>query len=331
MFKSKENKKKINFRSVYKTETINISFDYDFIDIKKYEKQKLIHISDDYKMYKIINKDNQKIYFAKKIINNEHQMVFSSFTKEINHYLSFDNHPSFFKFIGCSPFDFKNKQQPIYITEFGSNGSLEKVLNLDIKNPSNLILNYTKRLIILYGIASGMSYLHSQNIIHCDLNPSKIILDEFLFPKIIGFGNSQKLSKHPIPDVSQLRIEYIYFDNNIYNPPEFELYDKRCSAGDVYSFSFVVYEILTSEVPFENIKDQKQFFNEIVNKISRPSLNKVSKRYKELISSCWSQNPRERPDFTSIVRELKTDKNFITDKIIEKEFRKFIEIIEHCD
>ena len=43
--------------------------------------------------------------------------------------------------------------------------------------------NDTKRLINIYGIASGMSFLHSQNIIHRNLKPSNILVDELIHPK----------------------------------------------------------------------------------------------------------------------------------------------------
>ena len=92
------------------------------------------------------------------------------------------------------------------ITDYATNGTLENILELDMKNqdknPNELILNPTKRLIILYGIASGMSYLHSHNIIHCSLKPSHIYLDDFLFPKITEFGESELISENPIPNIS---------------------------------------------------------------------------------------------------------------------------------
>ena len=55
------------------------------------------------------------------------------------------------------------------ITEFASNCSLKNLIELE---NSGLSLNgweITKKLINIYGIASGISYLHKHNVHHRDL------------------------------------------------------------------------------------------------------------------------------------------------------------------
>ena len=48
-----------------------------------------------------------------------------------------------------------------------------------------------KKLICIFGIASGMKYLHSYGILHRDLKSDSILMDENLFPKIADFGLSK--------------------------------------------------------------------------------------------------------------------------------------------
>lgn len=55
------------------------------------------------------------------------------------------------------------------------------------KYSSNDILKNINKLIIIYGVASAMSYLHSHKILHRDLKPDNILIDDFLFPKIADF------------------------------------------------------------------------------------------------------------------------------------------------
>ena len=102
------------------------------------------------------------------------------------------NHPSLLKFIGYSPIDFKNNRKPVIVTEYSSNGSLYDILQIERLNNPIQGWDETKKLINIYGIASGMSYLHSHDILHCCLKPSTIYLNEILFPKIGDFGLSMK-------------------------------------------------------------------------------------------------------------------------------------------
>ena len=49
----------------------------------------------------------------------------------------------------------------------------------------------TIKLKIIYGIAHAMSYLHFHDILHRDLKPDNILLDDSLHPKVADFGLSK--------------------------------------------------------------------------------------------------------------------------------------------
>jgi serine/threonine protein kinase len=44
---------------------------------------------------------------------------------------------------------------------------------------------------IIEGICEGLRYLHQLEIIHLDLKPDNILLDEKMVPKIVDFGISK--------------------------------------------------------------------------------------------------------------------------------------------
>ena len=95
------------------------------------------------------------------------------------------NHPSLLKFIGFSSVNFKNEPYPVIVMENASNNSLRRMIEIERQNRSDSIFNDTKKLINIFGIASGLAYLHSKDIIVGDLELKNIFLDDFLFPKII--------------------------------------------------------------------------------------------------------------------------------------------------
>ena len=113
----------------------------------------------------------------------------------------------------------------------------------------------------------------------------------------------------------------------IYMSPEIWEKYEYSKSSDVYAFSMICYEIMTKEKPFE-----KTFIFSIPVKLKndyRPEFNKpIPESYKEL-TSCWSKNPSDRPSFNEIVDRLKNDRGFITDKINEEEYLKYIDYIDN--
>ena len=48
---------------------------------------------------------------------------------------------------------------------------------------------------IIKGICEGVHYLHQQRIIHMDLKPQNVLLDDNMVPRIADFGLSRRLSE----------------------------------------------------------------------------------------------------------------------------------------
>lgn len=110
--------------------------------------------------------------------------------REVN-LMSILNHPSILKFIGYYPTDFEDDPSPTIITELSTNGSLQDIISLQNAGLSPDGWDDTKKLINIYGIASGMLYLHKNNVIHRDLKPENVLMDDFFHPKISDFGLSK--------------------------------------------------------------------------------------------------------------------------------------------
>lgn len=73
------------------------------------------------------------------------------------------------------------------IAEYCPGGDLFRLLEEDKKLPEKTVKKFAKELI------EGLSYLHENSIIFCDLKPSNILFNEFSGLKLCDFGLSKKI------------------------------------------------------------------------------------------------------------------------------------------
>ena len=300
----------------------------EFLDLKKFELGDLISKSDFSKTYKVTSKENRKTYSCKIStikMNKLSRGELINLSREVN-FISQLNHPSFLKFIGYSPVDFKDKNRPVIITELTLNGTLKHILDSERKCQIIPGWDDTKKLINIYGIASGMSYLHSNNILHRDLKAENVYLNDYLFPKIGDFGLSTK--SHNIESMTFQSASGMK-GTPLYSAPEILQFNEYSKSGDVYAFSLIVFQIVTGEVPFRNISNTNEIFNEVVKKCNRPEIKEsVPGCYRALIENCWKQEPNERPTFDDVVESLRNDERFITEGVRKKDFLNYIAFID---
>ena len=174
----------------------------------------------------------------------------------------------------------------------------------------------TKRYINLIGIAYGIEYIHSLNIIHMDLKPGNILLDENYYPKIADFGNSI------LNDQQKDIIEELSKSNGtpIYKAPELSICSCNSKSDlkidpfkvDVFSYSIIAYELITQQKPFI-IKDNKDELNQLTNEIAdknlRPDLSLIAEEEVKLfLEKCWSNDPPQRFSSKEVVEELELQK-----------------------
>ena len=297
-----------------------------FVDLEKYEKVRIVSKGSMYNFYEIRNKETYEIFTAKITtfaIENLKRDDILKLSREINT-ISQINHPTILKFIGYSLTDFNKKKKPVIITELLTKGVLSEILSKEREGES--ILNSTNKLILIYGIAFGMSFLHSHNILHRSLTPDSIFIDDDLYPKIGNFELSTHI--HTLESMT-LQSTRGFKGNPEYSAPEVLQNNDYSKESDVYSFAFLVYEIMTNDVSFKNIKNTSQFLIDLIVNEKRPEIKSdLPESYKKLIEISWSQNPFNRPSFDEIVIKLKEDDGFIVDGVDVEKFKNYIEYIE---
>ncbi|XP_028073400.1 G-type lectin S-receptor-like serine/threonine-protein kinase SD2-5 [Camellia sinensis] len=129
------------------------------------------------------------------------------------------------------------KSHRLLVYEYMSNGSLDTWI---FHRHQDLTLGWQSRKKIIMAIAKGLTYLHEecrQKILHLDIKPQNILLDEHFNVKISDFGLSKLIDK------DQSQVETIMRGTPGYLAPEW-LNSIVTEKVDVYSFCVVDLEML---------------------------------------------------------------------------------------
>nr|XP_023920314.1 G-type lectin S-receptor-like serine/threonine-protein kinase LECRK3 [Quercus suber] len=124
----------------------------------------------------------------------------------------------------------------LLVYEYMSNGSLANILFKGVRRP-----DWDERVRITLDVARGILYLHEEcktPIIHCDIKPSNILMDEFWTAKISDFG----LAKLLMPD--QTRTFTVVRGTRGYMAPEWQKNTPISVKADIYSYGIVLLEII---------------------------------------------------------------------------------------
>ncbi|XP_060193552.1 receptor kinase-like protein Xa21 [Lycium barbarum] len=178
--------------------------------------------------------------FAIKVFNMQWQGALRNFDSECE-ILSNVRHRNLVKIVStCSNGDFT-----AMVLEYMPNGSLDKRLYSDIN-----CLSLVERLNIMIDVALAMEYLHNDctvPIVHCDLKPANVLLDQDLTAHVADFGISKMLAQEG--NIAQTKtlgtIGYI--------APEYGLDGQISTSSDVYSFGVLLLETFTRKKPTDDM------------------------------------------------------------------------------
>ncbi|MCD9641573.1 hypothetical protein HAX54_027801 [Datura stramonium] len=143
------------------------------------------------------------------------------------------------------------KSHRLLVYEFMSNGSLEKWI---YHGKQEQILDWNCRRKIIQDIAKGLAYLHEecrQKILHLDIKPPNILLDENHNAKLSDFGLSKLIDRNQSQVMTTMR------GTPGYLAPEW-LSGVITEKVDVYSFGIVILEILSGRRHFEASESEDQ-------------------------------------------------------------------------
>lgn len=198
----------------------------------------------------------------------------------------------------------------LLVYEYMSNGSLADIL---FRTERRLV--WTERIRVALEIARGILYLHEKcqiPIIHCDIKPQNILMDEFWTAKISDFG----LAKLLLPD--QTKTFTMVRGTRGYLAPEWNKNVPISVKADIYSYGVMLLEIVSCRRNIEvNVSSPeeivlaawvyKNFSMGEVEKVVGSEEEVEKKSLENLVKVgiwCIQDEPTLRPSMKSVVMML---------------------------
>jgi len=147
-------------------------------------------------------------------------------------------------------------------------------------------------------LCDALDYAHTRaNVIHCDLKPANLMVNQRSDLKVTDFGIARNLSD----SVSRLTLEQGRSGTLIYMSPQ-QLYGVRCThLDDIYSLGASIYELLTSKPPFYSGNIDRQICERVAPSMTErrkeldiePAL--VPQVWEDAVAACLAKEPLQRP------------------------------------
>ncbi|KAG9023106.1 hypothetical protein FRB95_013556 [Tulasnella sp. JGI-2019a] len=167
-------------------------------------------------------------------------------------------------------------------------------------NPRRIAYRQFRESDTVRGIASGLAYLHTQNIVHGDLKALNVLLTEELMPRICDSGLSKFKDGHNATSCTmQGAGSWRWMSSEVMDG------GSKTFESDIYAFGMTIVEILSGFVPLPDLF-HVPFIRAII-KGQRPPYEPASRlgqdftRLWTIASACWVSDPSRRPTADRIV------------------------------
>ena len=217
---------------------------------------------------KVVLKDNDKSKWMSREIRG--------YEREVTAMRKF-HHPNIVHFFGS----FENQNSFFIVMEYIEGTDLKKLLKKNGKLEQVLAIR------ILWQLATALACMHERKIVHKDIKPENILIDNNLNARLADFGISKQLDSQN--GYGQTRLY-----STKYAAPEMFTVGKYDTKFDIWSLGSVLYKMVIGIHPFENFEEQKHGNCRRIPKT-------LNKNLSTLITRMLTANPNQRPNISKVL------------------------------
>jgi len=209
------------------------------------------------------------------------------------------------------------------VYDYLPNESLEKFVSSE--HGKTCPLSWEKLQDIALGIARGIEYLHQgcdQRILHFDIKPHNILLDDNFSPKISDFGLAKLCSK----DQSAVSMTTARGTMGYIAPEVFSRnFGNVSSKSDVYSYGMVLLEMVGGRKTVDKeVENNTQIYfpewvynsldngEELIIRVEKEGDAQIAKKLTIVGLWCIQWHPVERPSMNTVVQMLEGEGDKLT-------------------
>lgn len=204
-------------------------------------------------------------------------------------------------------------EPPYYVMELIRGGSLEEWLQQRNRIPVDDAVDLFEKICV------GLNRCHAKGVLHCDLKPANLLLDDDSEPRLADFGQS-RLSGDQTPALGTL----------FYMAPEqADLNASPDASWDVYALGAILYRILTGRPPHRDqstlehldtansLQERLTAYRQMIVDRGSPLLlterEGVDRPLAKIVARCLAARPEDRyANVQQILQELSRRKAFRT-------------------
>jgi serine/threonine protein kinase len=192
---------------------------------------------------------------------------------------------------------------PFFVMEYIDGQTLEQTLK---KRKPGKPVPVASAVTLMIPVAEAVAYGHSVGVIHRDLKPGNIMIDEFKRPIVLDFGIAKVAGGQ-----KNLTGQGVVMGTPAYIPPE-QLHNDVGTVGpysDVYALGAILYRLLTNKRVFE-----AETLQRTIRRVLSPELPKAVRKLRpdvpveleQICMKCLNKNPAERfADAGGLAHELR--------------------------
>ena len=146
---------------------------------------------------------------------------------------------------------------------------------------------------MVFDVCSGMESAHAANVVHRDLKPNNILINEDSLVKIVDFGVAAATQTTD----TKLTKTGLLVGTPTYMAPEQVLGKDVDERTDIYSLGVIMYEMLTGRPPYSGKDSMSIMYQHVQGKAGKviDKNNDVPSELSDLVAKCMNVKAEKRP------------------------------------